>query len=369
MRICFILQDLNMHFGWGRVMEEIGSRLERGGDTLGFVVEEGGQKENILILPLHSLGVLHFFSFLRTVLAVRRFISSYDIVHAVDVNPNGIIVFFALLGLEKKFVITANATYSLFGKNPLKNFLMRRAYARADCVMVVSEFTKRQIEKGGFRIPRFRIIPPGVDTKKFSRMAGDVPIAIKTPYILGVGAIKERKGYHVSLKAFARFKKTHPDLSYVIIGARQEGLYYEHLLAIAENLGIRTHVFFLDHITDEALISYYKHAEFFVLTPITTESHIEGFGMVYAEAGACGTAVIGNKNTGAEGPIIDGYNGILVPYLDEPALAAAMERLLRDPREAARMGRNGILRAQEFRWEKIVEGYRSVYVSVMRVKN
>ncbi len=242
---------------------------------------------------------------------------------------------------------------------------MRRAYTRADSVMVVSEFTKRQIEKNGFCIPRVRIVPPGVDTEKFSGITSNVPITVKKPYILGVGAIKERKGYHVSLEAFAHLREKHPHLSYVIIGERQEGLYYDHLLDIVQKWGMQDHVFFLQNITDDVLISYYKHAEFFVLTPITTETHVEGFGMVYAEAGACGKAVIGNKNTGAEGPIVDGYNGILVPYLNQDALVSAMDRLLQNSQEVARMGEHGILRAREFSWEKIVQEYRNVYISVM----
>lgn len=362
MKICYVVETVNQCFGWGRLVREIGERLGKEGSEIGSVVEQGeGMGGERLVLPLHVLRFSQFFLFLRTALTLRRFFKKFDIIHAVDMSPNGILAFFALMGLKKKLVVTANATYSLFGRNPLKNFMMRLAYKRADMVAVASEFTKRHIEKGGFRIPRARIIPPGVDVEKFIPRSSTRPLNVKKPFILGVGALKERKGYHVSIEAFSKIKDEYPELSYVIVGEPGKGEYFSYLQRLVENYGLNGRVFFFSGLTDDDLVEYYNQSEFFLLTPITTEAHMEGFGMVYVEAGACKKAVIGFSNTGAEAPIINGYNGILVPYNDMNALVGAIKRLLRDPEEARIMGENGRMRAEEFRWEKIVSLYLGVY--------
>jgi glycosyltransferase involved in cell wall biosynthesis len=54
--------------------------------------------------------------------------------------------------------------------------------------------------------------------------------------------------------------------------------------------------------------------------------------------------------------VVDGETGLVVPSEDSSALAAALLRLLDDPDEAARLGRNGRARVESHHnWDAVVE--------------
>jgi phosphatidyl-myo-inositol dimannoside synthase len=147
-------------------------------------------------------------------------------------------------------------------------------------------------------------------------------------FILGVGALKERKGYHIAMKAFAQISNTFPDLKYRIV-ADQDKTYRSILDKIIKEKKLEGRVEFLSEISDEKLAGLYSRATIFVLTPINTaDIHFEGFGLVYLEAARAGVPVIGTKGTGAEDAIKDGYNGILVPQNDIGKTAEAMKTIL-----------------------------------------
>jgi glycosyltransferase involved in cell wall biosynthesis len=61
-------------------------------------------------------------------------------------------------------------------------------------------------------------------------------------------------------------------------------------------------------------------------------------GRVLLEAAAAGKPVVSTRTTGVVDAVLDGVTGILVPPMDPLALATAVDRLLRDPGLAARMG-------------------------------
>jgi glycosyltransferase involved in cell wall biosynthesis len=74
---------------------------------------------------------------------------------------------------------------------------------------------------------------------------------------------------------------------------------------------------------------------------------LEPFGLAPLEANACGLPVIAVPEGGVRETILDGVNGWLVP--DENAMATVLERLLKNPEEARRLGENGIALVDE-RW-------------------
>jgi glycosyltransferase involved in cell wall biosynthesis len=84
----------------------------------------------------------------------------------------------------------------------------------------------------------------------------------------------------------------------------------------------------------------------------------EPFGLVAAEAAACGVPVVASRNGGLASIVKDGETGFLVTPGDEKELAARIELLLRDRQLRDRQGLAARAHAEEFfDWDRIVEDY------------
>jgi len=353
-----VVNNLNPKVGWGRMALKVAESFIEKGHEVGFITEKKVSEKTPprLTVPLRTPSLNNFLRLPFILTRIRSFIKSYDFVLCYDVNPNAIILNLANLGQKRKIVIHALATYSLLGHGtPLRNLLMRWAYRRAKNIFVVSEFTKREIEKSGFKLDKYVVVPVGVDTNYFHPILLEEKI-LAYPFILTVGALKHRKGYHVSIPAFGLIAKEFPDLKYIVIGSQGLIDYYGKLKNIVAELGLNDRVIFLEKISDEEILKYYNSAELFLMISTTDPDSVEGFGMVYLEAGACGIPVVGAYNTGAEAAIVDNVTGFLVKP-DPVSVANAMRKILSDKDLAKKMGEAGMRRAKEFDWARVSELY------------
>lgn len=99
-------------------------------------------------------------------------------------------------------------------------------------------------------------------------------------------------------------------------------------------------------------------------------SRVDSFGIVYLEAWLYGKPVIGAEAWGVkEGVITPLQDGLLVPFGDAPALAAAIARLLHDPDLAAHMGRQGQTKVYTHHtWDRILPQVETLYQQVVQQK-
>jgi phosphatidylinositol alpha-1,6-mannosyltransferase len=106
-------------------------------------------------------------------------------------------------------------------------------------------------------------------------------------------------------------------------------------------------------------------ADLFVMPAREDPPDVEGFGLVFLEANACGTPVIGARTGGIPDAIRDGDTGLLVPPTDPDALAEAIRRVLTQPDLAASLGRQGRdYAATEASWAHVAERMHSVLASI-----
>jgi glycosyltransferase involved in cell wall biosynthesis len=115
---------------------------------------------------------------------------------------------------------------------------------------------------------------------------GMVPVLRDRRYLLFLSRIHEKKGCDLLLQAFTRVAAQHPDLDLVIAGPDQVGLQAK-LQRQAEELGVGSRVRWPGLLTGDAKWGALRHCEAFVLP-----SHQENFGVVVAEALACGRPVL-----------------------------------------------------------------------------
>src|SRR3989344_9373248 len=297
--------------------------------------------------------------------AIRKIFQKCDIIHALDGWPYGVIAALVSVGLKKKLIITAVGTGAV---QPLYSWwrrpIMKWAYQKADRVIAVSNNTKREIQKF---LPNLKIdvINHGVDAKKFEILYPTSHLSPLTssisylkPYIFSVGALKKRKGFEYSIKAFAEMAPKFPDLKYVIAG---KGVERENLRVLSSKLKVSDRLVFLDSLSEEEIIALYKNAELFILLPQDDNKDIEGFGLVFLEAAAAGLPVIGVKDTSVEDAVRDGQNGILVSSQDYQEAAKMMIKILSDQNLKKSFSEESIKSAKEMSWEKVAQAYKKNY--------
>jgi glycosyltransferase involved in cell wall biosynthesis len=127
-------------------------------------------------------------------------------------------------------------------------------------------------------------------------------------------------------------------------------------------------VAFLGGQDSDVVRSWLARAQIFCVPSITAaDGDSEGFGMVFAEAQAMGTPVISFRHGGIPEAVADGETGILMKEGDAAALASAIESLLGNPQEWARLGCGGIARvASRFDLTARTAELEEIYSEVLR---
>ena len=194
-------------------------------------------------------------------------------------------------------------------------------YRISDCITVPSQYAKRSFIAEGIDPNKLRVIPYGVRLDAFRPV--ESPLQGKFD-LLYVGQVNLNKGIQYLLDAFARLR--HPEKRLRIAGVVHPEI--RKLLATWPS----TQVEYLGYLPPSQLVHYFSSSHAFVLPSID-----DGFGMVQAQAMACGCPVIATTNTGAEDLFTDGKEGFIVPIRDPQALADRMQQLADDPQLQQRM--------------------------------
>ncbi|MDO8558268.1 MAG: glycosyltransferase family 4 protein [bacterium] len=374
MRVCILTNNTRTDNGWGRFAREFITALRTCGVEVVICSEEGGGYPdehvvltNSLRFSLHSFfkTLLHLPVLLRNALRVREHLGGCNLIHALDGYPYGVIGALASFGSKLPLMVTLQGTYSLDAfYHAVERKFLTWALCHARKVVCISSYMAREIKKYIAGISS-QVIGHGTTSLWLSAPTDPRPPSIPKPYLLSVGTVKPQKGYRISLAAYARAREKFPDLSYVIVGFQG----HEHFSKIQDEarvLGISSHVHFLTGLSDAELLRLYDHAELFVLTPVSMGTNIEGFGLVYREAGARGLAVIGSRDCGADDAVKDGVTGILCPQNDVDMVTRALEKLLADEKFRKDMGENGKKLAKRETWVLAARRYSAAYEAVVR---
>ena len=253
-----------------------------------------------------------------------------------------------------RLVITLHGSEILkLALRPLMRWSTRRLLARADRVSVVSQHalqllnryfpnaTQKIVLTSGALRADFHSTPPA---PRAAQPAGHKII------ILTVARLHPRKGQLRVLEALTALPaELKARFEYWMVGAHSKEGYETALRVAATSGGFR--VKFLGDVPDDRLSPIYAQADIFAMTSMPHRFSVEGFGLVYLEAGAHGLPVVAHAIGGVPEAVVDNETGLLVSADDPTALTAAFARLIEDPALRRRLGEAGNLRARSRTWQ------------------
>ncbi len=228
-------------------------------------------------------------------------------------------------------------------------------------VITMTELEASELARRG--VPRDRLRRVGVGVTPAEVLGGDgarfrAEQRIGGPLVLYIGALAYDKGAIPAIEAMRRLWAQGNQATLVLIGAPLEQFTRFHAQLPAD---IQARIRVLPYAPEPTKRDALAAADVFAM-PSRTDS----FGIAYLEAWCYGLPVVGARAGGVPDVIDDGQDGLLAPFGDSAATAAAIGRLLSDRALAARLGAAGKAKVlRELTWEQIYAKVRAVYAELL----
>ncbi|MEE9247126.1 MAG: glycosyltransferase [Dehalococcoidia bacterium] len=235
---------------------------------------------------------------------------------------------------------------------------------RADQIVAVSEHERlNMIDYYDASPDKIRVIPCGVDMDTFRPRDKDESrreLGIgDSKVLLFVGRVQPLKGPELLLRAVANLKNRE-GLRLLIVGGDEEGdAELNQLRKLAQELGI-THMVTFEGIVQQKRLPLYYNAADVCIVP----SYYESFGLVAAEALACGTPVIAARVGGLRETVTDGVNGYLIPSRSPEAFAERIDLLLDNDYLCNALGARARTSVQRLAWPIVADQIVTLYGSL-----
>lgn len=238
-----------------------------------------------------------------------------------------------------------------------------------DAITYVSDYTRGRMAAAFGRNARLVHAPGGVDTSRFTPQGDAAAIAATRAglglaegekMILCLSRLVPRKGQDVLVEALPEIRSRIPGARLVLAGG---GPYRKDLEKLAARCGVADAVVFTGRIPAEQVVALHQAADVFAMPARTRGAglDVEGLGIVYLEASACGVPVVAGRSGGAPETVVDGVTGTVVDGGRPGPVAAAICRILDDDRLAVQMGRAGRAWAcEKWSWDELGSRMREV---------
>ena len=228
-------------------------------------------------------------------------------------------------------------------RDPKSAPVYRILLAASDRVVCVSAHLREAVLAAGAAEERTLVVHRGTDLARFpfSERAGRGAGPLR---ILMVGRLVEKKGHGDALAALRRLRDAGCAAELAIVGA---GPARGAILAEAARLGLGGQVELAEPTDQGRLCARFAAADVFLHCSVTArDGDVEGIPNVVVEAAATGLPVVATRHGGIGEAVEDGEGGLLVAEGEPAALAAALERLAREPELRLALGRGAAARVR-----------------------
>jgi glycosyltransferase involved in cell wall biosynthesis len=231
-----------------------------------------------------------------------------------------------------------------------------RLLHEADRILATCPDEVLELVRLGADRERIAVVPCGVDVRHYTPEGPAEPRA--APRLLYVGRLVERKGIGNVITAMAEV----PGAELVIAGGPDPAeLHLDpevgRLRQLAAAHGVSDRVRSRGRVDRSVLPCLYRSADVVVCVP-----WYEPFGLAAVEAMACGVPVVASAVGGLSDTVVDGVTGVHIPPRRPDLAAAAVRRLLADPRRRKRLGAAGRDRATaKYAMDKVITSTLHAY--------
>lgn len=230
---------------------------------------------------------------------IKRFIhnGNYDLIHSQNLwTPFYHWVAKISRELKIPYIMTPRGTLEpwCLSQKKIKKIIALKIYQIADlnkasAVLATSEMEAKNIQNIGVKTP-IAVIPNGIDITEYPCRTNQDKYKIRKQ-ILFLSRIHKKKGIELLINSWYDLKNKYPDWSVVIVG-NGDVEYITELNTIIKNQDLTDSIKIMPPVFGQEKIELYKQSSLFVLP-----TYSENFGMVIAEAMACGLPVITTSGT------------------------------------------------------------------------
>ncbi len=238
---------------------------------------------------------------------------------------------------------------------PVARRVLARIGRDCDTITYLGDYTLRRLRAACPPQTHFVQLSNGVDTAQFTPHAGGLRIRERhgltgRPLVVCVSRLVARKGQDVLIRALPQIRRRVPDTALLLVGG---GPYRAHLESMVRAAGLQDDVVLTGSVPLAELPAHYAAGDVFAM-PCRSRRRgleVEGLGIVYLEANACGLPVVAGDSGGAPDAVREGETGYVVDGSSVEQVADRVSTLLTDEslrRAMGQAGREWV--AREWQW-------------------
>jgi phosphatidylinositol alpha-1,6-mannosyltransferase len=205
-------------------------------------------------------------------------------------------------------------------------------------------------------------LTPGVDLAAFQPGSGGAQTRARLglagqPVVVCVSRLVPRKGQDTLIRAWPQVRAAVPAATLLLVG---DGSYRSSLERLAKRLRVASSVMFTGSVPWQDLPGYFDAGNVFAMPCRTRRGglDVEGLGIVYLEASACGLPVVAGSSGGAPDAVLAGQTGYVVDGRSARAVAGRLIELLSDGPTATAMGEKGRAWVEaEWNWDLVAQRF------------
>jgi glycosyltransferase involved in cell wall biosynthesis len=212
-------------------------------------------------------------------------------------------------------------------------------------VITVSESSKKDIMRFGFKAKNIKIISEGIEIEPLSTLNFQLSTKSNVPTLLAFGAIKAMKRTDQIIEAFEIAKEKIKTLRLVASG-KAEGKYGKRILKMIKKSKYKGSIEYLGKVNKGKKIEIMQKAHLLCVTSVK-----EGWGIIVTEANSQGTPAVVYNVDGLRDSVKNNQTGLITKEDKPNALAEKIVELIQDKKKYAKLQKAGWQWSKEINFE------------------